>query len=160
VQPVERLEVGRVGKAHGLRGDVMVVPITNRDERFAAGAFVDVNGAPTRIVSSRRQQGRFVVHFEGVDDRDAAEQLRGALLTGAPLDDLSDDEVWAHEVIGAEVVDREGTVVGEVVALEANPAHDLLVLRSGVLIPVVFVVAKEPGRVVVDLPEGLLELFG
>jgi 16S rRNA processing protein RimM len=139
VQPVERLEVGRVGKAHGLRGDVMVVPITNRDERFAAGAFVDVNG---------------------VDDRDAAEQLRGALLTGAPLDDLSDDEVWAHEVIGAEVVDREGTVVGEVVALEANPAHDLLVLRSGVLIPVVFVVAKEPGRVVVDLPEGLLELFG
>jgi 16S rRNA processing protein RimM len=162
--PGDRLEIGRVGRAHGLRGEVVVTPITNRAERFAAGSVLDVNGTPTRIVSSRPQQHRFVVRFDGVDDRDAAERLRGALLTAPPIDGGRDGDpdaggVWAHEAIGATVLDRDGNELGPVVAIEANPAHDLLVLESGALIPVVFVVDQAPGRIVVELPEGLLDLF-
>jgi 16S rRNA processing protein RimM len=152
-----RLEVGRVGRPHGLRGEVVVVPITNRTERFAAGNTLDVNGVPRSIETCRPHQDRFLVRFEGVDDRDGAERLRGATLSAAPLP-ADDDELWAHDVIGAQVVDRAGAVLGHVTAIEANPAHDLLVLDSGALVPVVFVTSSEPGRVVVDVPEGLLEL--
>ena len=71
---------------------------------------------------------------------------------------LDDDELWVHEVVGAEVRDREGAVVGRVVAVEANPAHDLLVLDGGALVPMVFVVEQRDGTLVIDPPEGLLDL--
>ena len=63
-----------------------------------------------------------------------------------------------HDLIGSEVRDRAGVRIGTVEAVQANPAHELLVLDSGALVPVVFVVDREPGVVVVDLPEGLLDL--
>jgi 16S rRNA processing protein RimM len=158
-EPDARLELGWVGKAHGLRGEVVVHPVSNRPERFAAGAQLTVADVDRRIVSSRPHQDRYVVRFEGVEDRNAAEALRGARITGEPLGDPEDGEVWAHEVIGSEVLDRAGHFLGRVVAIEQNPAHDLLVLDSGPLVPMVFVVEQEAGRVVVDLPDGLLELF-
>lgn len=154
----DRLEVGWVGKAHGLRGEVVVHPVSNRPERFAAGSVVDVAGVPRRIETSRAQGDKYVVRFEGVTDRDAAERLRGARLTGEPLGEAPEGEVWVHEVIGSEVVDRAGTVLGRVEAIEANPASDLMVLDGGALVPMVFVVEQERGRVVVDVPEGLLDL--
>jgi 16S rRNA processing protein RimM len=158
-EPLDRLEVGSVVKPHGLHGEVVVRPITNRAERFAVGSVLDLNGNATRIVSSRPHQDRWLVRFEGVDNRDAAEALRGAVLTAAPLLDAPEGEVWVHEVIGARLCDRAGRSLGTVVEVEANPAHDLLVTDTGALIPMVFVVEQEPGRVVVDVPEGLLELF-
>jgi len=72
--------------------------------------------------------------------------------------ELGDDELWVHEVVGAEVHDRSGATLGHVVAVEANPAHDLLVLDGGTLVPMVFVVEQRDGVVVIDPPEGLLEL--
>ena len=67
--------------------------------------------------------------------------------------------MWVHELIGAEVRDRAGRALGRVVAVEANPAHDLLVLDGGALVPMVFVVEHDATvRVVVDLPDGLLDL--
>jgi 16S rRNA processing protein RimM len=63
-----------------------------------------------------------------------------------------------HELIGATAVLVDGTEVGTVDGVEANPASDLLVLDSGALVPVVFVTAHEPGRVTIDPPEGLLDL--
>jgi 16S rRNA processing protein RimM len=63
-----------------------------------------------------------------------------------------------HDVVGAEVHDRGGAVVGRVTAVEANPAHDLLVLDTGALVPMVFVVELRDGVVVIDPPEGLLEI--
>jgi 16S rRNA processing protein RimM len=158
-EPVDRLEVGRVVKPHGLHGEVLVRAITNRAERFAPGSVLDVNGVATRVAASRLHQERWLVRFEGVETRDAAEALRGAVLTAAPIADAPEGEVWVHEVIGAELCDRSGRALGRVVAVEANPANDLLVTDAGVLIPMVFVVEQEPGRVVVDVPEGLLELF-
>jgi 16S rRNA processing protein RimM len=154
---VTRLEVGRVGRAHGLRGEVVVKPITNRSERFQKGAelFLDDDRTVT-IASSRPLKDTFVVRFDGVDDRNGAEALRGKVLTAAPIEG-DDDALWAHDVIGAEVHDRAGAVLGRVVAVEANPAHDLLVLDNDALVPVVFVVSHSDGVIVVDPPEGLLE---
>ncbi len=153
-----RLEVGRIGRAHGLQGDVHVVPITNRAERFEPGAVLYAGDRTLVIDRARRQGDRWIVRFVGVDDRDAAEALRNQLLTGDEIDEASAGELWVHELIGAEVRDRAGAVLGRVVAVEANPAHDLLVLDSDALIPMVFVTALVDGIVTVDVPEGLLDL--
>jgi 16S rRNA processing protein RimM len=155
--PAGRLEVGRLGRPHGVRGDLMVTLTTDRTERVDPGTEWWVDDRSLTVVTSRPQKGRLVVHLEGVDDRDAAAALTGARIHAAPLD-VTGDDVWVHEVIGAEVHDRAGSRLGTVTAVEANPAHDLLVLDGGGLIPMVFVVEHERGRVVVDLPEGLLEV--
>ncbi len=153
-----RLEVGRIGRAHGLRGEVVVTPVSNITERFARGATLWVDGRAMVITSSRPNQHRFVVHFEGVDDRNGAESLRGKVVEAEPLADAPDGELWVHELIGSEVRDRVGTRFGTVMAVEANPAHDLLVLDGGALVPMVFVVSSESGVVVIDPPDGLFDL--
>jgi 16S rRNA processing protein RimM len=153
-----RLEVGRVGRAHGLRGEVHVVAVTNRPERFARGSRLLVGDRALVIESSRPSGSGWVVQFAGVGDRNAAEALRGSTVYGEGTGDAPDGELWVHEVIGAEVRDRAGARIGVVDAVQANPAHDLLVLDSGALVPMVFVVEHEPGVVVVDVPDGLLDL--
>jgi 16S rRNA processing protein RimM len=152
-----RLEIGRVGRAHGVRGDVMLMLTTNVTERAAPGAELFAGDRRLVIESSRPHQDRWIVHFDGVDSRDAAEELRGAVLTADRLETTGGDELWVHELIDAVVRDRSGTELGRVVAVEANPAHDLLVLDGGGLIPVVFVVEHAAGVVTVDPPAGLLD---
>jgi 16S rRNA processing protein RimM len=158
----DRLVVGRVGRAHGLRGEVAVRFTSNRPERAHPGAVLFAGGRELVVAAARPHQGRMLVHFEGVDDRTAAEALQGLELTAARLGDddveLGEDEFWVHEVVGAEVRDRTGAPVGRVVAVEANPAHDLLVLDGGALVPMVFVVEQREGVVVIDPPDGLFDL--
>ena len=153
----ERLEIGRIGRPHGLRGDVMVTLTTNFEERVAAGTTWWVGDRELTVESARPHQGRHIVHLSGLEDRDAASALTGAHVFALPLDDAPDGDVWVHEVIGASVSDLSGRVYGRVVAVEANPAHDLLVLESGGLVPMVFVVEHEGERVVIDPPDGLLD---
>jgi len=158
----DRLVVGRIGRAHGLRGEVAVRFTSNRPERYEPGAVLYIGDRQLVVATSRPHQGRVLVRFEGVDDRTAAEAMQGLELTGDRLvgdaAELGDDEVWVHEVVGSEVHDRAGAVVGTVVAVEANPAHDLLVLDGGALVPMVFVVEQRDGVVVIDPPEGLFDL--
>jgi 16S rRNA processing protein RimM len=99
------------------------------------------------------------VSFEGVDDRNTAERMRDTVLTGDRFDhdDEDPDELWVHELVGSELFDPAGRVLGRVAAVEANPASDLLVLESGHLVPMVFIVETAAGRVVVDPPAGLLD---
>jgi 16S rRNA processing protein RimM len=151
------LEVGRIGRAHGLHGEVSVTAITNRDERFAPGSVLHAGPRELVVASSRRHQDRWLVRFEGIDDRTAAELLRNLVLEAEPIDG-DDDELWVHELVGAEVRDKTGTAVGRVTAVEANPAHDLLVLENGALVPAVFVVEQRDGVVIIDPPEGLFDL--
>ena len=83
--------------------------------------------------------------------------MHGAALQAEPIDD--DEELWVHDLIGVAVVAVDGSAVGTVESVQANPASDLLVLDGGALVPVVFVVERrDDGAVVVDLPEGLLDL--
>ena len=152
----DRLEVGRVGRPHGLRGEVAVTFTSDRAERHAPGAVLYLDDRALVVEAARPHQGRWLIRFEGVADRDAAVLLRGRVLSAEPIEG-EPDEWWAHELVGAEVVDVAGNHHGRVVSLQANPAHDLLVLDDGALVPIVFVVAREPGRVVIDPPAGLLE---
>jgi len=153
-----RLEVGRVGRAHGLRGEVIVTPVSNVAARFEPGSTLWIDGRPRVVASSRPNQHRYVIRFEGVDDRNAAELLRNKTLEAEPLADAPEGEFWVHELVGSEVRDRGGAVLGSVIAVEANPAHDLLVLDGGALVPMVFVVSSQDGVVVVDPPDGLFDL--
>jgi 16S rRNA processing protein RimM len=158
----DRLVVGRVGRAHGLRGELAVRFSSNRPERAAVGSVLFAGDRELVIDASRPHQGRMLVHFTGVDDRTSAEALLGVELRadrfGGDEVELADDEVWVHELVGAEVLDRAGTSWGHVVAVEANPAHDLLVLDRGALVPMVFVVEQREGALVIDPPDGLFEL--
>jgi 16S rRNA processing protein RimM len=147
--------VGRVVKPHGLRGEVIVELVTNRFERLDPGSVLGGPAGPLEVVRSSPHQGRFIVAFAGVADREAADALRDAVLSAEALDDP--DALWVHELVGAEVEDVAGASLGRVVAVEANPASDLLVLDGGGLVPLRFVVSSGAGRVVVDPPAGLLE---
>ena len=144
-------------KPHGVRGDVIVDLVTNRPEaRVAPGAVLMTKRGPLEVLSSRPHQGRWIVVFAGVDDRNAAEALRGVTLSAEALDE--DGALWVHELIGAEVVDIAGQAHGAVVAVEANPASDLMVLDDDRLVPLTFVVERRAdGTVVVDVPPGLLD---
>ncbi|MEV0392964.1 ribosome maturation factor RimM [Polymorphospora rubra] len=184
-----RLIIGRIGRPHGIRGEVTVEVRTDEPEtRFAAGSVLSTDPAavpatpppsvpgqlvrvPERLTveSTRWHQGRLLVCFEGVVDRDVAEVLRDTILTvdsadvAAPTDP---DEFNDHQLVGLTVVDPAGETLGEVARIDHAPASDLLVLRRPdgrtALIPFVKAIVPEVdlagGRVVVDPPGGLLDL--
>lgn len=151
-----RLEVGRIGRAHGLRGELAVTLTTEREERLAPGSTLTTNDRDLVVVRARPHQHRWLVFFEGIDDRTTAEALQGAILFADAVPSDA-DELWVHELIGATVQDSAGTRLGSVIAVEANPASDLLVLDGDRLLPLVFLVRHEPGLVVADPPDGLWE---
>ncbi|MEU4675980.1 MULTISPECIES: ribosome maturation factor RimM [Micromonospora] len=201
------LIVGRIGKPHGIRGEVTVEVRTDEpDVRFAPGAVLRTEpGATPRAVPSegrvlrtepgatprtsagsepgvpyrvpaelvvesvRWHQGRLLVAFEGVLDRDVAEALRGTLVgvessEVAPPEDP--EEFHDHQLVGLSVVTPTGERLGEVARIDHAPASDLLVLRrpegKTALIPFVKAIVPQVdlagGRVVVDPPGGLLDL--
>jgi 16S rRNA processing protein RimM len=158
---VALLEVGQVARPHGLRGQVVVELWTNRVERVAVGATLEgpagelqvVRATPQREVGGR---SRWLIAFGGIETREQAEGLRGAILSAPPLSDPG--ALWVHELIGTEVVEVSGARIGVVEAVQSNPASDLLVLSGGELIPLNFIVGHESGRLTVELPPGLLEL--
>jgi 16S rRNA processing protein RimM len=142
-----------VVKPHGLRGDVIVNLTTNRTERLDAGN--TFNDGALRVVRSSPHQHRWIVTFDGVNSLEQADALRGTVLLAPPLAD--DDALWVHELIGSTVIDSGGVARGVVEAVQANPASDLLVLDTGALVPLRFVVEQRAGEVIVDAPEGLFE---
>jgi 16S rRNA processing protein RimM len=151
------LEVGRIVRAHGLRGQVVVALLTNRTERVDPGSVLYTEARSLEVVTSAVQgHDRWLVKFAGVDDRDAAESLGHPVLRATPLP--ADGTLWVHELVGSEVFEADGTRRGIVTDLQANPASDLLVLDSGALIPLRFVVECRDGRVRIDAPPGLFDL--
>lgn len=169
-----QLVVGRVGRPHGLRGEVIIeVRTDDPAERFAAGSVLVTDPAergPLTVAAARWHSGRLLVAFEGCRDRDTAEALRDTLLQidSADLEPLGDpDEFYDHDLIGLRVV----TVAGEDVGTVADVLHhgqDLLVVdgagtRSGAEIMIPFVAPLVPevslgsGKLVIDPPPGLLD---
>ena len=152
------LNVGRVTKAHGLRGEVVVQLWTDLTERLDPGSVLTTPRGTLTVERARPFQDRWIVQFEGIVDRSQAERMRGIELA-APAVDVP-GKLWVHELVGATVADAAGNELGVVGAVESNPASDLLVLEGGGLIPLRFVVERDvgSGSLVVDLPEGLLDL--
>ncbi|HVA53296.1 MAG TPA: hypothetical protein VNF05_07255 [Acidimicrobiales bacterium] len=150
------LEVGRIVKAHGLRGQVQVDLWSDRVERLGVGTTLGTERGPLVVVASAPHQARFIVSFDRIDSREEAERWRGVVLHAPRIDDAS--VIWIDQLFGAEVVDTSGVLRGVVVDVEANPASDLMVLDTGVLVPLTFVVTLEANRrVEIDPPEGLFE---
>lgn len=189
------LVVGRIVRPHGIRGEVVVDVRTDEPEaRFAVGSVLVTDptgkaavprptaagpereaGTPVRVPdrltveAARWHQGRLLVLFHDVYDRDAAETLRGVWLcvdsesVASPSDP---DEFNDHQLVGLTVVDQAGNVLGEVTRIDHAPASDLLVLRRHdgrtALIPFVKAIVPEVdlagGRIVLDPPGGLLDL--
>lgn len=177
-----RRVVARVGRAHGIRGEVTIEVRTDEPERrFVPGAEFSVQPperapAPAPVAGSalpatltlagvRDHNGTLLLSFDGIADRNAAEGLRGAVLE-ADLPDRSDEpDAWYdHELIGLRAQDPAGEPLGVVEAVEHPPAQDLLVIRrpDGQTRWVPFVTALVPtvdvdgGRLVIDAPPGLL----
>src|SRR3954451_11022956 len=100
------LEVGRVVKPHGIKGEVIVDLVTDRDERVAVGSVLHSGDRLFEVEASSPHQGRWSVQFAGVPDRTAPEQLGGLVLSAEPLADS--DALWIHELIGSEVFDTAG----------------------------------------------------
>jgi 16S rRNA processing protein RimM len=153
--------VGRVGKAHGLRGDVVVDVRTDEPgRRFAVGTRFATPLGDLTVASTHWHGSRLLVRFDEIRDRDAAAALRGAeLRTYVPANERPDDpeEFYDHQLVGLSVVDASGRRVGEVTEVLHLPAQDLLAVSrldgSDTLLP--FVRELVPG---VDLGGGRLEL--
>ena len=164
--------VGRVGRAHGVRGDVFVEPWTDAPEqRFADGAVVyagEQQRRPLTVAGTRSYSGKLVVHFAGLDDRSAVEAIRGSVLVVPAADrpPLADeDEFYDSDLLGLAVSTVDGTPLGPVTDVLHSPAGSLLAIDWAgreLLVPfrreVVPTVDLARKVAVIDPPEGLLEL--
>lgn len=152
----ELLEVGAVAKPHGLKGEVIVSLVTDRTERLDPGTVLQTDDGPLTVVSAAPHGHRWRVQFDGFASREDADRIHGLVLRAEPIDDP--DAWFVHDLIGCEVVTADGQVVGECVAIVDNPAHDMVELDSGLLVPMPFVTDVEHGvRITIDPPAGLLD---
>jgi 16S rRNA processing protein RimM len=167
--------VGRIIKPHGIRGELVVnLSTDSADLRFAVGSVLFVtarDGSVARsltVTAARPHTGRLLVCFEGVNGRDAADELRGVPLcaTAVDLPPIEDpDEFYDHQLEGLAVLTVTGAVVGTVREVMHGAGGELLVVdREGggeALVPFVRQIVPEVdvrgGRVVLDPPPGLLE---
>jgi len=169
------LVVGRVVKAHGVTGEVVVeIRTDDPDTRFAPGS--SLRGKPSRggpesrylVESVREHGGKLLVRLDGVADRNAAESLRGILFVvdSEDLPPIEDpDEFYDHQLEGLQVVTTIGETVGTVAEVLHTAAGELLSIRAEegeVLVPfvsaIVTSVSLADQKIEIDPPEGLLEL--
>jgi 16S rRNA processing protein RimM len=126
------VQVGRVGKPHGLDGAFVVEDASEDEERFALGAQLFVDGEPAEIVESKRAGGRPVIRLDRSVDRGTELQV--------PRDSLPEPEpgsYYVFQLVGLEVEEEDGETLGRVVEVEPGPANDVLELDSGLALPLV-----------------------
>lgn len=169
------LTVGRLGRPHGNGGEMMVWPLTDHPgSTFAPGVVLlpgddapDVDLPPLEITGSRPFQQGWLVTFAGIETRTEAGTLRGCYLYRAlaEVEPLAEGEVFQHQLLGLEVVTVSGAPVGTVREVYEMMPADLLEVRGEegthmipMLKDIVVEIDVEGGRLVVDPPEGLLDL--
>jgi 16S rRNA processing protein RimM len=166
-----QVQVARIGKPHGIRGEVTVQVLTDApDERFVPGTDLVVEPAtlgPLTLRSARWNKDILLLGFEQIKDRNQAETLRGARLfvDSEEVDDDDDDAWYEHELVGLEA--RVGSeVVGKVIGLSTMAVQDLLLIENAdgeeILVPFVTEIVPEVnvegGYVLLTPPPGLFEL--
>ncbi|GAA1975831.1 ribosome maturation factor RimM [Kitasatospora viridis] len=167
-----QLVVGRIGRAHGIRGDVFVEVRTDEPElRLGPGAVLLTDPAkvgPLTVESGKVHSGKLLIRFAGVKDRTDAEALRNTMLIAEVDPDErpeEEDEYYDHQLIGLDVVLADGTLVGELTEVVHLPYQDLLtVVRpdgTEVLIPfveqIVPTIDLAEQRCVITPPPGLID---
>ena len=157
----ELLAVGRVARAHGVRGRLLIAPYNADSEALRRVRRLWVGEQEFEVDRAERVNLGYLVALRGVADRDQADALRGSevRVDRADLPALEEGEMYAVDLIGYEVSDPQGTVHGVVEDVEAGP-QDLLRLAGGALVPLGLVkeVLPESRRIVVEAPEGLFDL--
>ena len=162
----ERLALGRVARAHGIRGRVLIAPYDEESTGLAkvGQVWLAKDGAERTFVIERAERANlgWLVALRGVTDRNAADALRGSEVWAdrADLPAPSEDEVFAVDLIGLPVVDGNGVGRGVIEEIENAGRQDLLRLQGGALVPMTLVreIDMEGRRVVIDVPDGLFEL--
>jgi 16S rRNA processing protein RimM len=166
------LVIGRITRPHGVRGEVRVEPHTDLPERFGLLGHVYVGGDPPvsmTVERARLHQGVIILKLGGADSRDDAEALRGqwVLVSADEALPLKEGELFLYQLVGLDVVDEAGEIIGTVEDVLQTGANDVLIVRTidepprQLLLPdipgVVLDVSLEAGRVVVRIPPGLIE---
>ncbi|MEU9989489.1 ribosome maturation factor RimM [Streptomyces sp. NPDC048045] len=167
-----QLVVARIGRAHGIKGEVTVEVRTDEPElRLAPGAVLATDPAsagPLTIATGRVHSGRLLLRFEGVGDRNGAEALRNTLLIAEIDPEVlpeDEDEYYDHQLIDLDVVTEDGTEVGRITEISHLPSQDLFIVErpdgSEVMIPFVEEIVTEidlqEQRAVVAPPPGLID---
>jgi 16S rRNA processing protein RimM len=144
-----RVQVGRVGKPHGLEGAFVVEQASEDPERFAEGATLLVGGEPARIVESKLAGGRPVIRLDCAPERGAAIEL-----DRDELPEPDEGEYYAFQLVGLEVEEIGGAKLGRVIEVSSGPANDVLELDTGLALPLVDACVEEvdleAGRIVVQ----------
>ncbi|MDQ4078341.1 MAG: ribosome maturation factor RimM [Chloroflexota bacterium] len=164
------ITIGKITRAHGIRGEVKVALFVDDAEFLQELEHVFLESRPRRkmaIESVRFHRGQALLQFEGIDDRNEAERLRNRelLVPFEWLPELEEDEYYVTQIIGLAVETEEGEVLGEVDEIIFTGANEVYIIRGGprgeILLPAIESVVQsvdlEAGRVVVTVPEGLLE---
>jgi len=159
-----RVVVGRVGRPHGVRGEVTVLPAGDDPGDYGRGTILRAGERDLEVRSARPYRDRgLIVAFTGLRDRNEAETLRGALLTRAAAERRApaEGEFWSSSLVGLEAVTLGGTVLGRVSDVVVGALQDRLVITTPrgqeVEVPFVEGMVADPagGRIVIDPPEGL-----
>jgi 16S rRNA processing protein RimM len=165
----QSIKVGYVRRAHGIKGAVVVKPLTDDPDRFAAGRTLATDRSEPRqltITAVQPHKEGLLITFEGVGNRDGAEKLRGISLLIEPSQrrELGPDEFWPEQLVGLRVFDRTGTELGSISMVIVGSAQDRLQIagpRGGFELPFVAALVPEvdiaAGRIVIDPPLGLVE---
>lgn len=158
----ELLAVGRVARAHGVRGRVLIAPYNAGSEGLERVRRLWLGERMFEVDRAERVNLGYLVALRGVADRDQADALRGqeVRVDRVELPALEEGEMYAIDLIGYAVSDPQGTVHGVVEDLEEAGAQDLLRLEGGALVPLSLVKEVQPQarRIVVEAPEGLFDL--
>lgn len=170
---VGRYEIGRITGAHGVRGDMLLAPLTDYPERFYGMERLDISagGKPSRsykVVRLEPYEGKnvFFLHLEGVDDRNAAEAMRGASVTVKAEErvELSEDEYWLDDIIGLSVLSAaDGGNLGVITDVMHTGSNDVYIVKTPegktkaipAIADVVKTVDVEAGTMTAVIPEGL-----
>ncbi|MBR2779026.1 MAG: 16S rRNA processing protein RimM [Firmicutes bacterium] len=156
---MDRIKVGKIIGAFGIRGEVKVYPYTDRPERFRELEQVTADNEVLTIKSVRFQKNLVLLRFEGVDDRNAAEALRNRFLTidRENLRELDEDEYFIFDLIGLEAVREDGTHIGRVTDVIQNTAQDLYEIETDegrkYLVPAVYELVTD-----IDLNSGIMTI--
>ncbi|MCX5051350.1 MULTISPECIES: ribosome maturation factor RimM [unclassified Streptomyces] len=167
-----QLVVARIGRAHGIKGEVTVEVRTDEPElRLAPGAVLATEPAaagPLTIETGRVHSGRLLLRFAGVADRTAAEALRNLLLIAEVDPEVlpeDEDEYYDHQLMDLDVVTKDGEEIGRITEISHLPSQDLFIVErpdgSEVMIPfveeIVTEIDLEEQRAVIDPPPGLID---
>jgi 16S rRNA processing protein RimM len=131
LDPATAVTVGRILSAHGIRGAVKVLPLSDFPARFKTGVRLWLKGVPVRIRDSRWQGKNLTLQLEGIDDRNAAEAIAGEELLvpeAAPLDE--EGVYYQHDILGLTALDLQGDLLGEVVDIFSTGSNDVYVIRG------------------------------